>query len=297
MTMTTRLIMPLLAMAALATQPSVAQTPTGAEAAPATLPPFAEEFLVGNIAFIVFHEFGHAIIREFNVPLLGLEEDAADTIAAVTLLSQDHDDPSDKVSLTELLAMAAVGNLLTWKTGLEKGNTEMAVWSQHSLSVKRFARIICLLYGSDTPRYQWIADMAKMPDIRSDWCEDELAVARHGVDWLVKTYGAKAGTGGAKPHGRISVVFEKPRSADQERALGFLKKRHVLEKAAAIVDTEFDFPQPFSVRVKDCSGPNAYWDPDARELLFCYDLLETLAKVSSKPEIAAVGRAFDEQSR
>ena len=104
-------------------------------APPAGNPPaYAEDFVVGNIGFILLHEFGHAIIREFKVPLLGLEEDSADTIAAITLLQLDKAQPRARASLVELLAMAAVGNVLIWKTGLEKSDADIAVWSRHSLS-------------------------------------------------------------------------------------------------------------------------------------------------------------------
>ena len=44
-----------------------------------------DEFILGNVLFVLLHEFGHAVIRDFEVPLLGLEENSADTLAAVTL--------------------------------------------------------------------------------------------------------------------------------------------------------------------------------------------------------------------
>ncbi len=249
----------------------------------------ADDFVIGNVGFIVFHEFGHAVIREFHVPLLGLEEDSADTIAAITMLELDKTPPPEKKPLAELLTMAALGNMLTWQAGLEKSNAEVAVWAQHSLSIKRFARVTCLIYGSDAARFQWVADAAKMPDIRADWCEDEYNVARQGVDWLIKNYGA----GEHKAHGRISVKYENPRTPAQKEARAFLEQSRVLEKVAAFVDTRFDFAKPFEVRVKPCASPNAYWDPDARELLFCYDMVEALRKMSDKPVISEVGRAFD----
>ncbi len=36
--------------------------------------------------FVVAHEFGHALIANYNLPVLGSQEDAADTIATITLL-------------------------------------------------------------------------------------------------------------------------------------------------------------------------------------------------------------------
>ena len=193
--------------------------------------------------------------------------------------------------------MAAMGNLLTWQTGLEKSNAEMAVWSQHSLSVKRFARIICLLYGSDTARYQWIADMAKMPDIRSDWCEDELR-GRPAMAWTGSTEDLRRNRrnrDGETPRAH-QRRFTKSRARRSRRlALGFLKKRQVLEKAAAIVDTEFDFRAAVSGAGQGLLGAECLLGPGVRAS--CCSVMtfwKRSAKMSSKPEIAAVGRAFNE---
>jgi hypothetical protein len=283
----------LLAWLALAS-PTAGATPAAAPPAPPAGNPsaYGDDFVIGNVGFIVLHEFGHAVIREFKVPLLGLEEDSADTIAAITMLHLDKAQPRERAPLVELLAMAAVGNALIWKSGLEKGSAEMAVWSQHSLSIRRFARVTCLIYGSDTTRFQWLVDLTKMAEIRADWCEDEYSIAEQGVAWLARSYGSASKT----PHGRISVKYVEPRTPAQQEARDFLQRTAVLEKVAAFVDTQFDFPKAFEVRVDRCTSPNAYWDPEQRELLFCYELVDTLRKASDKPEITTVGQAFDKRT-
>jgi hypothetical protein len=45
------------------------------------------ESILGSTLFTVSHELGHAIIGLFELPMLGPEEDAADTFAAIALLS------------------------------------------------------------------------------------------------------------------------------------------------------------------------------------------------------------------
>ena len=285
-------LLPSLALLALAL-PTAGATPP---AAPPVLPAgnssaYSNDFIIGNVGFIVLHEFGHAVIREFKVPLLGLEEDSADTIAAITMLQLDKAQPREQTPLVELLAMAAVGNILIWKTGQEKNNVDMGVWSQHNLSIRRFARVSCLIYGSNPARFQWFAHLTKMAEFRADWCEDEYGVAEQGVAWLTRSYGAASFT----PHGRISVKYVEPRTPAQREARDFLQKTGVLEKVTAFVDMRFDFPKAFEVRVDHCSTPNAYWDPDERELLFCYELVDVLRKASDKPEITKLGQAFDQR--
>jgi len=43
-------------------------------------------FVFANTVFVLFHELGHGLIHEFDLPVLGEEEDAADTIASIFLL-------------------------------------------------------------------------------------------------------------------------------------------------------------------------------------------------------------------
>ena len=45
------------------------------------------EFVAGNTLVLLSHELGHVLIAEMKLPLLGREEDAADTYAALRLLS------------------------------------------------------------------------------------------------------------------------------------------------------------------------------------------------------------------
>ena len=37
------------------------------------------EFVIGNTLFVMAHELGHGLINEMNLPVLGREEDAANT--------------------------------------------------------------------------------------------------------------------------------------------------------------------------------------------------------------------------
>ena len=44
------------------------------------------EFVAGNTLFVLLHEMGHVLIAEMKLPVLGREEDAADTFAALAML-------------------------------------------------------------------------------------------------------------------------------------------------------------------------------------------------------------------
>ena len=47
------------------------------------------EFMVGNALFFLFHETGHMLVSEFELPVLGKEEDAVDTLSSLLLLEAE----------------------------------------------------------------------------------------------------------------------------------------------------------------------------------------------------------------
>src|SRR5262249_29420176 len=49
------------------------------------------EFVTGNMLFALLHELGHAHIQEMGLPVLGREEDAADSYAVVAMLKVGTD--------------------------------------------------------------------------------------------------------------------------------------------------------------------------------------------------------------
>jgi hypothetical protein len=283
----------MLAVLLLGVAASVARAaPAVAPAEPGALPPERTEFILGNVVFVMLHEFGHAVIRDFNVPILGLEENSADTLAAVTLIRAErlNGGGDGAFSYSRLLGMAAVGNLLTWRSGVERVDPELAYWAQHDLSSRRAARSLCLLVGGEPGQFGWLAASGEVPEIRAENCADEYALAEYAVIWVGRTYGRFA-DGRAVDDGReIRVQYFDTRTPVQARLLKPLRDGQVIEKVASFYDRAFRFPEPLTVRLLSCGTPNAYWDPDLRQLQFCYELLETLDRISVDP---AVTRAYD----
>ena len=74
------------AMAAGATVPALAVELTKAQQAEAI------QFAINNDIFTLEHEIGHLLVGEFKLPVLGREEDAADSFASVSLLERQTDE-------------------------------------------------------------------------------------------------------------------------------------------------------------------------------------------------------------
>ncbi len=250
------------------------------------------DFVLGNSLFVLLHEFGHVLIRDFDIPLLGLEENSADTIAGVILILADRNQPERQPRLSEYLAMAALANILIWQTGLEESQKEIIYWAQHDVSVRRASRLICLLYGSDTQEFGWLAEAVEMPEERRDVCEDEFDIARRAVGWVMATYGQSAADNPDLERPTIEVKYGQPRNEAQTRLLAIIREVGLLEIAADFIRSRFILPDSMTLRVKSCFGPNAYWDPDYRELIFCVELLEGLEKIGDKPVVQRLQADF-----
>jgi hypothetical protein len=251
------------------------------------------DFVLGNAVFVLLHEFGHVVIRDFDIPILGLEENAADTLAAVSLILADEKQSERQPRLSEYLAMAILGNLLIWQTGIEKSSTEILFWAQHEVSVRRATRLICLLYGSDPREFGWLVEAVEMPESRRDVCEDEFAIARNAAEKVLATFGKSAEDQPELERTKIEVKYGRPRNPTQARLLEVIQEARLIENVAERIRNRYVLPDSVTLRVRPCPSANAYWDEDYRELIFCLELLEGLEKIGSGPEVQQLKANFE----
>jgi hypothetical protein len=128
------------------------------------------EFIVGNTLFILAHEMGHVLIHELKLPILGREEDAADTFAALTMLKIGN-------SFSErVLANAAKGWFLNERRDEQTGEKPL-YYDEHDLNQQRAYQIVCLMVGSDPAKFKDLANDTKMPESRQESCKRDYANA------------------------------------------------------------------------------------------------------------------------
>jgi len=63
------------------------------------------DFLLANLEFTLLHEFGHLLIEELKLPVLGMEEDAADRLAIIVMM-REHQHESSADFIPWLLSVA-----------------------------------------------------------------------------------------------------------------------------------------------------------------------------------------------
>ena len=231
------------------------------------------EFVVGNTLFALAHEFGHAVISVFQLPVLGKEEDAADTFATLALLHVGTD-----FSQTVLID-AARGLALLAQHDAELGEP-LRFYEEHGLDQQRAYQIACLMYGSDPRRFGDLADRAKLPPERQETCVQDLADAQDSWFRLLQKHFRSRPSFMERllrvpqeiPRNKITIIYRK---APPQMAVyrDVLMKVGVLEAVRNFADESFTLPQRLKIEAESCEEPNAYWDPGRRRLGLCYQLV------------------------
>jgi hypothetical protein len=115
-------------------------------------------------SFTFFHELGHALVDQYNIPITGNEEDAVDNFAAIIMLDAYEDDFGALSGMFQFESEAIT----------EQEDTEnLAFWDEHSLSSQRFYNTACLIYGSNPEEFSFIVDEEYLPEDRAERCESE----------------------------------------------------------------------------------------------------------------------------
>ena len=243
------------------------------------------EFVLGNATFVALHELAHAVITDFEVPVLGNAEDAADTLAAVYLIRRDRADPASDFRYIRMLLMAADANRIFWNRGVERNNM-LAYLTSHPLSVQRAARIACLVYGSNPEVLEPLPEMVGLPELRSYWCEEEYAEAERAALWFGDSYVRKA-PGRVNEH---SFYYGSARGGELEAIRDWLVDNQALERVLAYVEESELLTDSVTFATRSCGSPEAYWDSDERSLVVCYELLLAFYKLSVEQGIIELER-------
>jgi hypothetical protein len=139
---------------------------------------------------VLLHEGAHALFDYLKTPILGREEDAADQMAALWLLS------SGRTRTPELVA--ALVNLYLDEAGIKRMrqlrrprlqvSRSAKLADAHSLPVQRMYNLVCLAYGADETLFDAIRKASGLPDDRAEGCADEYRQAVHAAERLIQPH-------------------------------------------------------------------------------------------------------------
>jgi putative metallopeptidase DUF4344 len=124
-----------------------------------------------------FHELGHGLVDAWQIPITGREEDAVDQLSTLVL-----------IEATENGEQMALEGALTFKLYADVENGEKIYWDEHSLDEQRFFDTICLVYGHDVKKYDYLVTNGTLPEERAVGCSEEYVRVNRSWRQLLAPY-------------------------------------------------------------------------------------------------------------
>jgi hypothetical protein len=141
-----------------------------------------------TVLFVLFHEFGHALIHLFDLPITGREEDAVDQLATFILAEKT---PEAAYSAAEFFRQTG-----DWgDMGIFRRPHNFA--DEHSLDEQRFFNILCWTYGAN-PAERWLL-AERLPRGRAQRCPAEWAQLKRSWDRIMLAALNTVSNGSAQP--------------------------------------------------------------------------------------------------
>jgi hypothetical protein len=224
------------------------------------------EFVTGNLLFALLHEVGHATVQEMGLPVLGREEDAADSYAITALLKVGTDVSHN------VLVQATKGWFLSDARNQKEG-VPLAFYDEHGLDRQRAYNIICLMVGSDPDKFSDLADKVKMPEDRQGTCQGDYSNASWSWEMALKPHLR------APDHPKQKVTVTYGPAGDYEVIAQAIKTTGMLEMLADYAANRFVWRRPIGFNVKSCGEPDLRWELSTQRVLLCYEMAQDFANM------------------
>lgn len=127
-------------------------------------------FASGWRDFVFYHELGHALIDQLEIPMLGREEDVADQISTYIWV---HREDSEAILNGAIYTFSAQDDEVDHET----------LADVHSLNAQRYYNLMCWVYGADSERYSEAGE--QLPDERREGCEYEYWQLQNAIEQLL----------------------------------------------------------------------------------------------------------------
>lgn len=193
------------------------------------------------------HEAGHALLREFRIPILGNEENIADSFATNYVTQHLRDDAV--VIITDRAKSRIYED--SQATITQKDHKK-----EHELDIRRAYCAMCVLYGADPADWADATKWANLSQADLDNCSDLAPQITQGWEKTLKPLSIKG-------KASTNLVIEYERSPYHEA----LKNSKIFEKIATHL-RKFNWPNKITLLLRKCNG-SAYWKGAQRNIILC----------------------------
>lgn len=212
------------------------------------------DFIANSVIATFYHEIGHGLIDVLQIPVLGKEEDAADTLSVILM----HDIWAEE-SASAILTSNALTYAL-WAGDTTQAPDPSAYADVHSLDLQRYYAVVCLFYGANPEARMQLAIDLELPAEKMDSCPDEYAYARGAWDQVLQ--GTEPGP---DKYGLVMVEGQEG-----------MPLADLLAAEVEAINANFGLPEPFYVVVQDCGEANAFYYPTDKTIVMCNEYAQDL---------------------
>jgi putative metallopeptidase DUF4344 len=133
--------------------------------------------IIGPFFNTSLHEFAHALIDVFDLPVLGREEDAADAVATYLFL---------QLGKTEARRLI-VATAYAFKVEAERPMLKQFSGT-HGTPAQRAYNVLCIAYGADPKVFGDFVTKGYLPKERADSCDDEYGQVLDAFEILISSH-------------------------------------------------------------------------------------------------------------
>lgn len=244
-------------------------------------------FVESNLEFTLLHELSHAVIELNNIPVLGGNERAADQIAIMLMIMAGQG--FDEVLFDKMLSISGEW-MIEWREEINRH--PLAFWDVHPLAIQRFYDVTCLVYGAAPDKLEQIRRETWLPIERAWECDKEYTKNRRALLWLAENYSRVSFNEHwqlfqkeAPPTDQtmVSVEFIPPTNRLYESTYQWLKQSERLQYLMRRTNEILKLPVPITIYFEtQCTGPDAWWNPNINGIVICYALLEEFKQNANK---------------
>ena len=229
------------------------------------------DFTMHDMTFTLFHESGHLLIHELDLPVLGKEEDAADSAGILEMFKTITDKDEAYNALND------VADYWTYSSNAmpdEDFSYNVNTYDPHSLDIQRANNMVCLMVGKDPEEFADTAKAFEFDDDMTDQCLTDYEEADHSWTKVLAPYLAKT------PGPAIKVTYE---AAGKYKMLAAeLQQRRILETIGETLSNTYALPRPITITAKQCGEANAFYDEETHSITFCYEYADDVYQLGLK---------------
>lgn len=213
-----------------------------------------QAYVENNLLSVFYHELGHAFVDILQLPIFGQEEDAADVLSVFLIDAFWEEESAVEIAYDSAFGFQA-----------EADNYDPVFWGVHGPDQQRYYNLVCIFYGANPDERDDVAEELGLPEERAEYCDFEYEQAAGSWGEVLDQITSDSG-------GETFRIDRVERDTDGANLTAEL----IVEEVAAI-NQEFKLPKTLNISIEACGEANAWYDPEAREIVMCTEFADDIA--------------------